>query len=257
MIREIIVKEAITYEYPPDGGQIPIIDPYDGCTIGCPYCFQLGDDEWNKNLLIKTNIPEVIRKKLIDWPKDQTIYIGSKCDPYMKAEEKYELTRQCIIELSKLKIPIMITTKSNLDIIFRDIDILKGYNADLTVLLGLSNLNDLSSVKNSYDIKNIKMANKLQSLGVNVWAFITPILPGITDVDSMIDSLQKDIPVFLDKLRINTRSKQGERMVSYIIEKYPHLRETYEEIVYNDRNNYIEELRGRWENHNRVKFVFD
>lgn len=195
MIKEIIVNEAITNEYPPDGGHVPIIDPYDGCTIGCPYCFQLNNSEWNKNLLIKTNIPEMISKNLVHWPKDKTIYIGSKCDPYMNVEEKYQLTRQCIIELSKLKIPTMITTKSNLDIIFRDIDILKGYSTDLTILLGLSNLNELS--KNKNDNKNIKMANELYKLGIKVWAFIAPILPGITDVELMINSLHDDIPVYL------------------------------------------------------------
>lgn len=257
MIREIRVKEVITYEYPPDGGQIPIIDPYDGCTRGCPYCFQLNDDKWNENLLIKTNMPELIRKDLTDWPRDKTIYIGSKCDPYMNIEEKYELTRRCIVELNKLEIPIMITTKSHLDIIFRDIDIMKGYNADVTVLLGLSNLNELSKITNCCNIKNIDTANKLHNIGIKVWAFITPILPGITDVDSMINSLHQDIPVYLDKLRMNPKAKSGDKMISYIKENFPQLEETYLEILYKDQNNYIEELKEKWANHSRVKFVFD
>lgn len=257
MIRKTVINEVITYEYPPDEGELPIIDPYDGCTMGCPYCFQLNDDEWNKDIIVKTNIANMIPMKLSDWPKDRIIYFGSKCDPYMKLEEKYELTRQCIIELSKLKIPIMITTKTNLDIIFRDIDILKGYSADLTVLLGLSNLNELSSNINSYDIKNIEIANKLHSLGIKVWAFITPILPGITDVNSMIDKLHNDIPVFLDKLRIKNTSKSGEKMINYITEKYPQLKETYEDILYNDSNDYINNLMETWKENTRVNFVFD
>lgn len=257
MIKKTMINEVITYEYPPDGEELPIIDPYEGCTMGCPYCFQLNDDEWNKDIIVKTNIANMIAMKLSDWPKDRIIYIGSKCDPYMNIEEKYELTRQCIIELSKLKIPIMITTKSNLDIIFRDIDIIKGYSADITVLLGLSNLNELSSNINSYDIKNIEMANKLHGLGIKVGAFITPILPGITDVNAMIDKLHNDIPVFLDKLRIDKTSKSGEKMINYITEKYPQLKETYENILYNDSNDYINNLRETWKENTRVNFVFD
>lgn len=257
MIKEIVVKEVITYEYPPDGEQVPIIDPYDGCTICCPYCFQQEDDDWDKNIFIKTNISEMISKQLTNWPKDKTIYIGSKCDPYMNLEEKYGLTRRCIIELNKLQIPIMITTKGNLDIIFRDIDVMKGYDADFTILLGLSNLNEITSVKSSCDIKNIEMANKLHDLGIKVWVFIAPVLPGITDVDSMIDSLHKDIPVFLDYLRIDSKTRPGEKMISFITEKYPQLKETYEEILFNDRDDYFKELRKKWENSNRVTFVYD
>lgn len=257
MIGEIIVKEAITYEYPPDGGVIPIIDPYDGCTMGCPYCFQLNDDKWNENLFVKVNMPDLIRKDLKYWPKDKVIYIGSKCDPYMNIEKKYELTRRCIIELNKLEIPIMITTKSNLDIIFRDIDIIKGYSAGITVLLGLSNLNELLKTENCCNIRNINIANKLHNIGINIWAFITPVLPGITDVDSMINSLHIDIPVYLDKLRINPKNKSGDKMVCYIKEKFPQLEETYLEILYKDKNNYIDELKVKWANNSRVKFVFD
>lgn len=257
MIREIVVKDVITYENPPDGEQVPIIDPYDGCTICCPYCFQQGDDGWNNDIFIKTNIPEMISKELTNWPKDKTIYIGSKCDPYMNLEEKYRITRQCIIELGKLKIPIMITTKNNSDIIFRDIDIMKGYDADFTILLGLSNLKELASVKSSCKIKNIEIANKLHALGINVWVFIALVLPGITDVDPMIDSLHKDIPVFLDYLRIDSKTRPGEKMISYITEKYPMLKETYEKILFNDRDDYFEELRKRWKSSSRVTFVYD
>lgn len=49
----------------------------------------------------------------------------------------------------------MNTTKSHLDIIFRDIDIIKGYNADITVLLDLANLNELSKTTNCCNFKNI------------------------------------------------------------------------------------------------------
>ena len=35
-----IRETAIGYEYPPDGGKVPVLDAYDGCQLGCPYCFQ-------------------------------------------------------------------------------------------------------------------------------------------------------------------------------------------------------------------------
>lgn len=166
MMKEIFTKELITFEYPPDGGIIPIIDPYDGCTIGCPYCFQSNNPNWNKDLIIKLNMPQLIKEQLKDWDKRKIIYIGSKCDPYMEIEKKYELTRNCLIELSKLHIPTMITTKAHHEIILRDINVLKNYEADLTVLLGLSNLNQLSSLEKSHAVKNIELANSLHEQGI-------------------------------------------------------------------------------------------
>lgn len=257
MIKEIFEKEPITYECPPDERTIPIIDPYDGCTMGCPYCFQMNDPSWNKELIVKLNMPQLIKEQLKDWDIGKTIYIGSKCDPYMELEEKYELTRKCLIELSELKIPTMITTKAHHNIIFRDIDILKDYKAELTVLLGLSNLNLLTNKESSPMIKNIEVANKLHEQGIKVWAFITPILPGITDVNKMIGSLNNDIPVYLDKLRIEKDSIPKKKMMEFINKRHPELNSMYEEIMNNDNNNYIEELRNEWKDSTRVKFVFD
>lgn len=257
MLKEVYAKEAITFEYPPDGGTIPIIDHYDGCTIGCPYCFQRNDLNWNKDLIIKLNMPELIKEELKDWDKEKPIYIGSKCDPYMEIEKKYELTRKCLIELNKLHIATMITTKAHHEIIFRDIDVLKNYEADLTLLLGLSNLNQLSSLEESHAVKNIELANTLHEQGIKVWTFITPILPGITDVNKMIENLNKDIPVFLDKLRIKKDSIPAKKMIEYINSKYPNLKSIYEDIILNDKNEYINELRSAWKNNSRIKFVFD
>lgn len=257
MVKEIFAKELITFEYPPDGGTVPIIDPYDGCTIGCPYCFQRNNSNWNKELIVKLNMPQLIKEQLNNWDKSKIIYIGSKCDPYMEIEKKYELTRKCLMELSKFNIPTMITTKAHHDIICRDIDILKNYGADLTVLLGLSNLNLLSNLEKSHMVKNIEVANTLHEQGIKVWAFITPILPGITDVNKMIGSLNKDIPVFLDKLRIEKDSIPAQKMLEYINNKYPKLKSIYEDIIFNDTNEYINELRNTWKNNPRVKFVFD
>jgi DNA repair photolyase len=257
MIKEIYAKEPITYEYPPDGGSIPIIDPYNGCALGCPYCFQMNNSDWNKDLIIKLNMPQLIREQLKDWNPCNTIYLGSECDPYMEIEKTYELTRKCLIELSNLQIPIMITTKAHHDLIFRDMDILKNYKAELTILLGLSNINLLSTYENSHEIKNIQVANTLHEQGLKVWCFITPVLPGITNVHKMIGSLNKDIPVFLDKLRIEKESKPEKKMLEFINNKYPKLKAVYEDIIFNDRDKYINELRNIYKNDARVKFVFD
>ncbi|MNO70196.1 hypothetical protein D3C76_610700 [compost metagenome] len=125
----------------------------------------------------------------------------------MEIERKYQLTRKCLIELSKLNLKCMVTTKAGSKLIFRDIDVIKPMGNKFTLLLGLSNLQQLSKIDDYTLMSNIQTANQLHRMGITVWVFITPILPGITDVDLMINAIDQDIPVFLDKVRLkrNTR----------------------------------------------------
>ncbi|MGN7763369.1 SPL family radical SAM protein [Paenibacillus sp. 22594] len=255
MLKEICVSSAMTYEYPPDGETLPIIDPYDGCTIGCPYCFQLEDENWNKNLNVKLNIADILGKEFIHWNQEDIVYLGSKCDPYMEIERKYQLTRKCLIELSKLNVKCMVTTKAGSKLIYRDLDVVKPMGDKFTLLLGLSNLEQLKKVDDYTLMSNIQTANELHRMGIKVWVFITPILPGITDVDLMIHALDKDIPVFLDKVRIGKNT--GPTLEKFIGRNYPQLAGTYKEIINNNVDVYYDGIREKWCGDQRVKFVFE
>lgn len=257
MLKEVYVNSAITYEYPPDGGTIPIIDPYDGCTLGCPYCFQLEDETWNANLNIKLNISDILRNELMKWNKEDTVYLGSRCDPYMEIEQKYQLTRKCLIEVGKLNLKCMVTTKSGSKLIFRDIDVIKPMGNNFTLLLGLSNLQQLRKIDDYTLMSNIQTANELHGMGINVWAFITPILPGITNVDLMINALDQDIPVFLDKVRLKRNTRPALALESFILNNYSQLTNTYKDIIYNNTDLYYEDMKEKWGKDERVKFVFE
>lgn len=255
MLKEVQIDRAMTYEYPPDGTTLPIIDPYDGCTIGCPYCFRLEDENWNKNLIVKLNIAEILCEELTHWNKEEVIYLGSKCDPYMGIERKYQLTRKCLIELSKLSVKCMVTTKAGSKLIYRDIDVIKPMEDKFTLLLGLSNLEQLKRMDPYSMMSNIQTANELHRMGIKVWAFITPILPGITNVDEMINALDKNIPVFLDRIRIGKNNRPG--LEKYIGKNYPHLTSTYNDILNNNIDVYFDRIREKWSNDQRVQFVFE
>jgi sulfatase maturation enzyme AslB (radical SAM superfamily) len=64
MTKQVVCGTAIGYEYPPDGGKVPVIDAYDGCQLCCPYCFQWQDQTRNQDILIKTNLPEILAHEL-------------------------------------------------------------------------------------------------------------------------------------------------------------------------------------------------
>ena len=252
MIKEILIKDPITYEGQPDGGRTPMIDPYDGCQLCCPYCFQQNDINWNKNIYVNINIAELLNERLENWSKNETIYLGSKCDPYMELEKKYGLTKKCLSVLNELKIDTMITTKSDNDLIFRDFDIIKNYQAQMTILIGITNINQIG--KRSQN-KNIINANKLFNEGANVWVFITPILPYIMDVEEIISALNPNIPIYLDKLRVENNI-QINNIMEYIKRSYPKYTQKYNEIINGNNDEYFNEIKKQYINNERIKILF-
>jgi DNA repair photolyase len=92
------------------------------------------------------------------------------------------------------------------------------------------NITHLKKIKDQKSLPNIIMANKLAERNINTWAFISPVLPGITDVKTMIDALQSTIPVYLDKLRLNFCKGFEQRFLDYIKLNYPGLLTQYLKI---------------------------
>lgn len=256
MIKEINCEKAIDYEYQPDGGKTPVIDAYDGCQLSCPYCFQWQDPNWNREILVKTNFPEILARELETWDTSQTLYIGSRSDPYMPLEGQYRLTRKTIKVLLAHDIPCILSTKSNAQAFFDDIDLFLEYGDKLILCLGQANLAHLQCINKTQELPNIRTANELARLGINTWIFITPILPGITDVKAMIDALPEYMPVYLDKLRLDTGSVSERRFFDHLGRFYPELETRYYTMMREGTDRYYAELKEMYKGEPRVKFVF-
>jgi len=84
-----------------------------------------------------------VEKQTLFLEKTETVYLGSRCDPYMPLEEEYGLTRKCLLVLDQLRINTMLTTKADCDLIFRDLELLKNFKAEMTILMGMSNINQV------------------------------------------------------------------------------------------------------------------
>jgi DNA repair photolyase len=256
MIREIICQTAIDYEYPPDGGKVPVLDAYDGCQLSCPYCFQWQDQTWNKDILVKTNFPEILAQELKTWDTAQTLYVGSRGDPYIPLEGKYHLTRKTLQVLLAHGIPCILSTKSNAPAFFDDIDLFLEYGDKLIICIGQANLEHLRQTNDQGQLPNIRMANELARLGINTWVFITPVLPGITDVKTMVDALPENMPVYLDKLRLEAGSILAQRFFEHIRACYPDLASRYGALISTGVDPYYAELKEIYRNEPRVQFVF-
>ena len=99
MIKEVKVKNAFDKEFPPNHEPLLTLDGYQGCQLQCLYCFQMDSKEWCKDILVRTNIVEVLKEELEKQPDIEEIFLGSQSDPYMPLEEKYQLTRKLLLFL--------------------------------------------------------------------------------------------------------------------------------------------------------------
>lgn len=75
MFKEVEISNALEKEIQPDNTAVISIDAYDGCQLQCPYCFQMNNKEWSRNIQIRTNIADVLKNELQILKEDETYYL--------------------------------------------------------------------------------------------------------------------------------------------------------------------------------------
>ncbi|MCL2608118.1 MAG: radical SAM protein [Methanomassiliicoccaceae archaeon] len=109
------------------------LNPYGGCEHRCLYCYapEVTHTEWDDwNIIkIRLGIESRLGKELT--AIKGTVGIGTTTDPYQPAEERFELTKKCLMKLKAKGTRIHLHTKS--DLILRDINVLTGMNGDVGV----------------------------------------------------------------------------------------------------------------------------
>jgi len=188
------------------------LNPYTGCYHDCKYCYSpfviKEEREWGSFVDVKRNIPKVLSDELKDIDKGSTIRIGSVTDPYQKIEEQYKLTRMCLQQIKRKDVHTIIQTKS--DLVTRDIGILK--DMDIDVGFTITSLDD--DFRRRFEPNAPSVSRRLSALkelkgnGINVWAFIGPLLPHFNDKEDELKRLSDTLEaigveeIYLDKLNM-------------------------------------------------------
>ena len=207
------------------------IDPYQNCEFGCMYC----DSSFDKTVYVKTNADKILEKELKQLKKG-VIIVGSVHDPYQKAEEKYEITKNLLKIIKKYNFPCHILTKSTL--ILRDINLLSSMQCMVTISLVSTN----DGVANIFEknvpspLKRLQVVKKLTENKIKTGVALMPLLPHI--VDPELDDIVKEVvncngQYFLH----NYLELKGDQKIAFreIIKKYyPDLLSKYEELYKNN-----------------------
>lgn len=244
------IQASSPYELSPH--RHAFINPYEGCSMGCPFCFWLSMDGWEGTIAAKVDIASVLEQGLNIWPKEQFIYLGSICDPFNEIEEKYGLSGQCLEVIEKYQIPLLITTSAVNEVILERAQQIKQMSATVITVVELARISEIEAMKKGRVHRGIEHANKLREMGLEVWATLAPICPGIIELEHVLERLDPEIPVYIDALQCNRNSIQEKRIMEWIIRDYPEQLKAYERIVLKKDISYFSEILKKYEGNPRI-----
>ena len=240
IIKEISAKSCMTKSKLTDY----VINPYTGCMHSCKYCyadfirrFQNIPEKWGDFVFVKSNCVELLKKELIK-NKPGHVWMSSVCDCYMPIEGKYKLTRRILETISKSsyknKFTFEILTKSAL--VKRDFDLLKELNAELGMSANTLDEKIARIIEPfaSPPLERIKILKEAKENGIKVYGFISPVLPGITNLEELFKELGFCEYVWVELL--NIKKSVLERLMPVIKKNFPDKMENFNYMI----NNYKE-----------------
>ena len=242
IVRTVEAKSVVTKS------NLPVCDfsvnPYTGCSHACRYCYAsfmkrfTGHEEpWGQFVDAK------------EWPAiknpnkyaGKELFIGSVCDPYMPEEAELGRTRALLEQLRGSGAKLSIQTKS--DLVLRDLDLIAEF-PDARVGFSINTLDGgfRADMDRAASIgRRLAAMEAVHAAGVRTTCFISPIFPGITDVQAIVERVRGICNlVWLENL--NLRGSFKADVMGYIAKHRPDLLPLYE-AIYNRRDNaYWEEL---------------
>jgi DNA repair photolyase len=171
------------------------INCYVGCAHACAYCYArymkrfTGHAEpWGTFVDVRVNAPEVLAKE-VRRKQPASVILSSVCDGWQPLEAKYELSRRCVQILVEHEWHVSILTKSAL--VRRDLPLLEDASADLGMTITtlddrLSKIIEPGAFTGRERVETLRDA---ASRGIEVWAFLGPFLPGLTDTRENLEPL--------------------------------------------------------------------
>jgi len=220
-----------------------VVNPYAGCLHACVYCyarfmkrFMKESAEWGEFCHPKINAVELAEKEIKKIPERSSIMFSSVTDAYNPLEKKYELTRKILEILVNYNIDVSILTKS--DLVLRDLDILKKMKqieVGFTITTTNEKFQKILEPGASSPQKRIAALKALKQSGINIFAFIGPILPYFTDLENIFKQLSGIVEyVFVDTF--NTKGANWDGVMNILKKYFPNLIEKYKEIYLNEKN---------------------
>ena len=260
IIKKVAVKSIISKS------NLPVCDysvnPYVGCTHSCKYCYACFMKKFSNHLEDWGTFLDIKIWEKIKNPQKysgKSFFMSSVTDPYNPQEEIFRRTRTFLEEFQGVDINLSLQTKS--DLILRDLDLLKSFK-NIRVGFSINTLDEdfKNDMDNAVSIsRRITAMKKLHEEKIPTTCFISPIFPGITDVEKIIDATKNFCNlIWLENL--NLRGDFKPKILNYIKEKFPQHATLYQEIYTKKNLSYWAEsdkkIRGYAEKNN-LEYVYN
>jgi DNA repair photolyase len=226
-VGEIRAKSILTKSNIP--GVDFCINPYVGCAHACRYCYArfmkrfTGHDEpWGEFVDVKVNAVALLRKRLGSMRNPQGhVLVGSVTDAYQPLERKYELTRGILRELAAAAFDVTVLTKS--DLVVRDADIL-GELERCTVEFSITGVDgEVAAALEpgaASPARRLAALRKLHESGVATGVFVSPILPGLTNLYGVFEAV-REFTGGISAETLNVRAADWRRLAAAFKKTFP------------------------------------
>jgi len=226
------------------------INPYTGCRHSCAYCYAdfmrrfSGhlNERWGEFIDVKINLPDLLQSE-IQKKKPGSVWLSSVTDCYQPIEAELKLTRKILETFNSHPrgkyFSLEVLTKSCLA--ERDFDLFRSL--DVTFGMSVNSLND-DFVKRiepftSPPTRRIELIRKALANEIKAFAFIGPVLPGITDLEGLFNELSGAQCVFVEML--NTKSSVVKNLMPVVRRHFSDRLESWQ-LLLNNPQTYYEEL---------------
>lgn len=232
------------------------VNCYAGCEHGCIYCyarfvtrFSHPGEPWGSFVDVKVNAPQVLAREA-QRKKTGMVFLSSVCDGWQPREASYSLTRQCLETLLRYRFQVSILTKNALA--GRDLDLMASskdlVDFGVTITTLDEGLRRLIEPGSSPSAERLNLLQEARRRGIRTHAFLGPLMPGLSDTETSVDSLLRAVKdagidyFYVD--RLNPRFGVWQSLKGMLQKHFPDLIEVYRKLLYNEisRREYSERL---------------
>jgi DNA repair photolyase len=222
------------------------VNPYLGCSHGCAYCYarfmrRMGHkgESWGTFVDIKVNALDRLK---VEAPRKKKgkVLLSSVTDPYQPLERKHKITRGVLKILLEHQFPVSILTKS--DLVVRDLDLIRKFDV-CDVGFTITAFNE--KVRQAFEPGASSIEARLAALkvlsgeGISTWAFISPILPYLTEegLESLLNELAGCVGhILVDRLNVKAGNMPDIRSV--LEKRFPNLKKPFEAALKDESDYY-------------------
>ena len=221
------------------------INPYRGCEFACRYCYarythefmEIRDNvEFERQIFVKQNVRELLRRDLRKVKKGEGIAIGSATDPYQPAERRYEATRAILEEFAQHRgLDISFVTKS--DMIVRDLDLLQQIAANNSVFVNITittldtQLARILEPRAPRPDLRLHALEELRRAEIEAGVIVAPVMPAITDqpesLEALVAACKKARGRYIFANALFLRKCSASVFLPFVESEFPHLLEQY------------------------------